>query len=270
MLDAKLSARVANRSGDRCAVCEFSLGPALAIHHRIPVEFGGTDSPSNLVLVCGNCHRLIHYFGADTRRLKDARTHLDAEYSGAAVARLAHLARSVYSARQRVIKNENIVPGSPAFDKALEQVGVRNALSENRTRMLARAARLVSRKIPRIARPLVAYRIPHRAKYFAINCTNYLLFRSPSYSDGGVRQHWDVYLILPRGTGKLSFRAIRDRDIVHQFERFDCDNVGLSFEDLLKFNASDWREFRTACTKAATAPASRAWSSNVAPPSKSS
>lgn len=264
-VDPDLSARVAKRSRNRCAVCNFSLTPALAIHHRTPIEFGGTDSARNLTQVCGNCHRLIHYFGADIRRLKATRKALAKELSGSAVARLAHLAKAIHLARHRVTTNKNIVPGSPAFDVALEEVATRNGLSERRARLLARVATLVTSKIPRVARPLLSYRIPHRGKYFAINCTNYLLFRTPSYSDGGVRQHWDIFLILPAGTRKLSCRTIRDRDVVFHFDRFDCVNVGLSFEDVLAFNASDWRDFRTACTKAATALQSRRWSSTVVP-----
>ena len=266
--DPDLNGRVAKRFRNRCAVCDFSLAPALAIHHRIPVEFGGTNSARNLIDVCSNCHRLIHYFGADIRRLNAAHKALEVEYSPSAVGRLRRLAKAVQVARLRITRNKNIVPGSPALDVALEEVVERNGLSEKRAQLLARVVALVTSKIPRLARPLLSYRIPHRGKYFAINCTNYLLFRAPSYSDGGVRQHWDLFLILPGRTRKLSSQTIRDRDVVYAFDRFDCVIVGLSFENILAFNASDWREFRTACIKTARAVPSRGWSSNVVLPGK--
>lgn len=33
---------------------------AVDLHHRILRSQGGTDEPSNLILVCRNCHELFH------------------------------------------------------------------------------------------------------------------------------------------------------------------------------------------------------------------
>jgi len=32
----------------------------LSRHHLIPVEYGGSDLPRNLLMICWDCHRLIH------------------------------------------------------------------------------------------------------------------------------------------------------------------------------------------------------------------
>ena len=33
----------------------------LDVHHIIPVSEGGDDSPKNLITLCRNCHKKIHY-----------------------------------------------------------------------------------------------------------------------------------------------------------------------------------------------------------------
>ena len=43
-----------------CSVCGFHAGRILRLHHIIPVSEGGTNDASNLILLCPNCHDLVH------------------------------------------------------------------------------------------------------------------------------------------------------------------------------------------------------------------
>ncbi|WP_324736392.1 HNH endonuclease signature motif containing protein [Thermococcus sp. SY098] len=47
--------------GFKCEVCGKKLPPsALHIHHITPVSEGGTNRVDNIIVVCANCHNLIH------------------------------------------------------------------------------------------------------------------------------------------------------------------------------------------------------------------
>jgi hypothetical protein len=52
----------------RCSACNWEppallrgvIAGGIAVHHVIPVACGGSDDPSNLLLLCANCHALAH------------------------------------------------------------------------------------------------------------------------------------------------------------------------------------------------------------------
>lgn len=56
---AYLRQRMAKR-GSQCAVCGFAVASVLHLHHRVPVSKGGTNRIDNVVLLCPNCHALVH------------------------------------------------------------------------------------------------------------------------------------------------------------------------------------------------------------------
>lgn len=45
--------------GDKCEICGWEKGTC-DTHHRISTIDGGDNSEGNLIIVCPNCHRLIH------------------------------------------------------------------------------------------------------------------------------------------------------------------------------------------------------------------
>lgn len=51
---------IAERGG-KCNRCTFSFVPVLQLHHIIERSNGGTDDPSNLEILCPNCHTTHHY-----------------------------------------------------------------------------------------------------------------------------------------------------------------------------------------------------------------
>lgn len=66
--------------GDRivgCTVCDWRGYRSLAHeHHIIPQAAGGTDDPTNLVMLCATCHHALHMIGLDilngkTNRARD-------------------------------------------------------------------------------------------------------------------------------------------------------------------------------------------------------
>lgn len=58
------------RSGNKCEICRFAFSNVLVAHHIIPVRWAGSPESFNLVLICPNCHALIHNYN----HYPDART----------------------------------------------------------------------------------------------------------------------------------------------------------------------------------------------------
>ena len=58
---------IAERGG-KCNRCPFSMVEILQIHHIIERSNGGTDDPSNLEVLCPNCHTMHHYLTKTSMR----------------------------------------------------------------------------------------------------------------------------------------------------------------------------------------------------------
>lgn len=43
-----------------CELCGFGFTNILQVHHKIPLSKGGTNHPLNLIVLCPNCHALVH------------------------------------------------------------------------------------------------------------------------------------------------------------------------------------------------------------------
>lgn len=46
--------------GNKCGVCGMECKGILVIHHILPLQQGGNNDKENLVVVCPNCHALLH------------------------------------------------------------------------------------------------------------------------------------------------------------------------------------------------------------------
>lgn len=63
-VNEELRTYIRNRDDLTCRLCINKLEPTSAqVHHIIPVSFGGTDIKTNLVLLCYDCHVLVHQDG---------------------------------------------------------------------------------------------------------------------------------------------------------------------------------------------------------------
>lgn len=65
ILDPHVRRAVENRDGGECQCCGYGHGESdfvgvFNVHHIGAVMYGGSDSKDNLILVCQNCHTLIH------------------------------------------------------------------------------------------------------------------------------------------------------------------------------------------------------------------
>ena len=61
------------QAGSRCSFCHFDDVSSLDLHHIVPRSENGSNEPSNLILVCKNCHARIHSGvipEAEVRRVK--------------------------------------------------------------------------------------------------------------------------------------------------------------------------------------------------------
>lgn len=65
VLDAVIRRSIESRDNGYCQCCGYGknepdLMGVFHVHHIIAVQYGGSDNKTNLVLVCNNCHTLIH------------------------------------------------------------------------------------------------------------------------------------------------------------------------------------------------------------------
>ena len=50
----------------KCELCGFDKPIALVSHHKNPLSKGGSNDPSNIMVVCCNCHCILHHGGQAT------------------------------------------------------------------------------------------------------------------------------------------------------------------------------------------------------------
>lgn len=54
--------KVKNLSDNECQLCHYKTEPRiLEIHHILERCNGGTNDPGNLIVLCPNCHSLVHH-----------------------------------------------------------------------------------------------------------------------------------------------------------------------------------------------------------------
>lgn len=76
--DPAVKGWVLDSSGGNCELCDAPAPfadmdgqPFLEVHHVRRLADGGSDTPSNAVAVCPNCHRALHY-GQEAKQLADS------------------------------------------------------------------------------------------------------------------------------------------------------------------------------------------------------
>src|SRR6266516_611392 len=95
------------RDGYRCVACGFDLLCALAAHHRLPRELGGRDTLSNLVTLCANCHKAVHWFAVDKRERGPEADKARNLYTAPAYAKLIDLAEAIRERRAKTKRAGN-------------------------------------------------------------------------------------------------------------------------------------------------------------------
>lgn len=52
---------VLKRANYACEICGMDLKDILQIHHIVPIKNHGSSDCENLICVCPNCHKLLHF-----------------------------------------------------------------------------------------------------------------------------------------------------------------------------------------------------------------
>lgn len=60
-----------------CEICEYDFKPILQLHHVKPISKGGNDEPENLMLLCPNCHKMIHTIASESFDEKYSDDYID-------------------------------------------------------------------------------------------------------------------------------------------------------------------------------------------------
>src|SRR5437899_918790 len=125
-MDVALMSRVFRRDRNRCQACGNTARPVLAIHHVIPVWLRGSDSMANLVTLCANCHRSVHWLSAGDRSNSGHGYGLGS--SPVVTRKLLKFARRIRRRRLREIGPELALKTSVPLGTALDGVARRNGL----------------------------------------------------------------------------------------------------------------------------------------------
>jgi len=89
------------KDSNYCYICENDCTPILQIHHVKPVEIGGDNSKCNVVLLCPNCHAIVHVYLTDKLDkkygLETAVEWVNSNMSDKGIRRLKELWNSMHS-----------------------------------------------------------------------------------------------------------------------------------------------------------------------------
>lgn len=108
IVSASLKKQVLELYNNRCYACSFSIHTILRVHHRVPVSLGGTDDVQNLVLLCPNCHALIHLLSSQRFDGQEFLDFLTSEYSREATEQIIKLSQAIRQAKQNIKRGSNI------------------------------------------------------------------------------------------------------------------------------------------------------------------
>lgn len=270
IITASLKAEVFNKYKNKCYVCGYSLKPVLRVHHIVPVSLGGADNLENLILLCGNCHTLTHFYSTNKYKDKNIESFLSQELADESIEKIKTLIERIHQAKDDVEKNGNVwtaigkaSQAAYEIDEAVASVASKNKFTIRQREHLTKALDLVLENIPETVFKKSSYRLLDKGRCISINLMNYLLFRSPAYGDLGEEPEYDCYIIFPSNIDRLqSAKYTRHKSSWH-FKHFDCISLELSYQDLLIFDESDWDLFKQACEMANNARRTRSWTSNI-------
>lgn len=265
IIKSSLKKEIFAKYGNKCYICGYFLKPALRAHHIIPVNLGGKDDIDNFVLLCSNCHTLIHFYSSKRYRNNEIRHYLNPEFTEEAIEKLKGLVEKVQNIKREIENNKNLwITKRPyTLDEVINMVSHKNKFTDYQRKLLLEAFKIVLNNLPKSIVQKCSYRLLKNGKYISINLMNYLLFRTPAYGDFGEKPKYDCYIIFPNNISKVKFvRDVKSR-IAFNFKYFTCVNLGLSYSEVLKFTDIEWNLFRDACEIAHNARKTRNWISNV-------
>lgn len=252
------------RDQGRCSACGLGVSAVLSLHHVVPVWLGGTNRPSNLTVLCANCHRLVHWLASGDRALQTNGFVV----AGPKKTRLAvtKLARQIRDARLKRVGPGGVHLGSVSLADALAALARRHGYDRDLTRNLKTTVRRALAALPVAHKKELSFKLVRGALYLSLNARNLLVLRVPAYSDRREPLEGDLEVIWPQ-THRPSFMSARRFRALsaNRFASIAYFNLCLTFEEVLSFSKQDWQHFASG-VEAALGSRTRRWSSNVIPP----
>src|SRR5581483_998488 len=196
-MDVALMSRVFRRDQNQCQACGLSARAVLAIHHVIPVWLGGSDSVANLITLCANCHKSVHWLSTGDRSIGGHGYGLG--QSVTITRKLLRLARRIRRRRLREVGEDLVLKtSSVSLGTAFGAVARRNGLSPSERRLCERCFCKAFRAMSPTDLRLCSVRLPRGERFISINANNYLAVRAPAWSDEKYRLDEDILLIWPQ------------------------------------------------------------------------
>jgi hypothetical protein len=253
-----------------CSACGITFRQVLQVHHKQPRGLGGKDDAENLCTLCANCHRLVHVFSVGRRLEGQPWKEVASQLEAATANAISALALLIRAHRERVAEAGNRwvgtahTRGSIPLCEAVERVVDRNGYAGAERRDFSKAIHLLVRRTPPEALARCSIRLLGRDRYLSVNAGNYLLYRLPAFSDGGIAQDGDAFVIWPRGQYPSRWTEPEyEAAVAFTFRRFSAVNLSMSATDVLTLDRQDWHAFRAGCVAAISGPRTRDWPSNV-------
>jgi hypothetical protein len=150
------------------------------MHHIIPRSLGGNDEPSNLCLLCANCHRLVHSFAVGRRLEGPMWQSASQSMSTTARKMIAQLAMRVRDHHARVLAADNTwvsasnALGPVPMSEALTRIVQRNGYGVTEKVTFLAAAHSLLAHIPDDVRAKCSFRLLKSSRYLSVNAGNQL------------------------------------------------------------------------------------------------
>ena len=256
-----LAPKALRRDRRRCQACDSTQWQVLTVHHIIPVEYRGRDVLRNLITLCANCHRLVHWLAkgdlcleAHAYRLGQSERHRR---------RLLALARRIRRRRLRLVGPDRRFPKAEPLKIALDAVIQRNGLDDTEASLLSRCFKRALRAMAAKDRKECSARRVRESRFISVNANNHLAIRAPAWSDRRKRLEEDIILVWPHGVRPSIMSPSKFRHAYGgPFKLVACGNLHLTWDECLELSKRDWKLFREACHEALSVPTRRC-TSNV-------
>ena len=252
------------RRDKACVACGIAARAVLAGHHVIPVELGGRDVLSNILTLCANCHRSVHWLATGDRSL-------NAHAYGLGPTRrprrqILAFARRIRARRLRVVGKNRTLKRAALLSEALDAVVARNGFELAEAATLRRCFNRAWRAIHFADQRACSRRLTRGHRFLSVNANNHLALRVPAWTDDGYRDEADIALIWPQGhrPSSMSPREFR-RASSGRFRLIPYGNLWLTWEECLALTPPDWRVYGDAVHDGLTLVRSARRVSNVLP-----
>jgi hypothetical protein len=211
----------------------------------IPLELGGPHTLANLVTLCANCHRCVHWLGTADRSVC---AHAYGLGPTAAVRRsLLGLARRIRARRLKVVGTSGMMSTAVPLETALDAVVAGNGYRHDEARLLRRCFGRAWRAMSPNDRSACSVRLVRHARFLSVSANNHLALRVPAWTDEGVRDEADIALIWPSAAPPSIWPWEKfKRESPGRFKLIPYTNLWLTWDECLALTSSDWQVFRKA------------------------